>query len=76
MSKIYVKQEFRKSTLSSMDSSITATVYYTDDNSPRVYTNVHYPNAFSRKVFSQNSNIDHVEFHDSKDGSKWSEYPS
>ena len=73
--KIYVAPEFRKNSLANLDSSITATVYYTDNSSPRAYTNIHYPNAFSKKVFSQKSNIDHVEFHDSKDGSKWSKYP-
>ena len=62
--KFYVGNEFRKNRLSKQESPIRAEVYATGVDT-KVYTNIHYPTAFSKKVFKENSNVTHVIFKNS-----------
>lgn len=71
--KFFVSEEFRRNDLSSIKSSINATVHYTGDKSSRIYDNIHYPNSFAKKVFEQHTDIDYIEFKDVSNGKTWIE---
>ena len=65
--KFFVGNEFRTNRLSKQESSIRAEVHAPGVDI-KVYTNIHYPNAFSKKVFKENSNVTHVIFKNSDTG--------
>jgi hypothetical protein len=70
MAKFKVKSQFRKSDLSLKASSIEAEVHFVNEDT-KVYDNVHYPGAFSNKVFQRNMNATHVVFKDKSNNSSW-----
>lgn len=65
--KFYIGENFRKSHLSKKHSPITAEVHE-PGQSIKAYTNVHYPNAFAKKVFKENNSVTHIVFKDSSGG--------
>ena len=70
MSKFKVKSQFRKSELSLKASSIEAEVYFVSECT-KVYDNVHYPGAFSSRIFQNDENATHVVFKDKSNNSVW-----
>jgi hypothetical protein len=72
--KFYVGNQFRKNDLSKKESNIVAEVHIPGDIT-KLYTNVHFPNAFASRVFEQNSTADRVTFKDSSSSNKeWTIY--
>jgi hypothetical protein len=58
--KLYVKPEFRKNALSDVDTETRVEVHTTNETT-KVYNNIHYPQAFARKVFNESSSCTHIE---------------
>lgn len=58
-SKLYVAPEFRKSDLSGIDTDTRLEVHIAGE--VKVYNNIHYPNGFAKKVFTNNPSCTHVE---------------
>jgi len=72
--RFYVGNKFRKNDLSKKESDIVAEVH-TPGDVTKLYTNVHFPNAFAKRVFEQNSTADRVTFKDSSGSNKeWTIY--
>jgi len=68
--KFFVDDRFRTNKLSRKESPVSAEVH-TEGEKTKVYTNIHYANAFSKKVFARNHLITHIIFKDSSDNREW-----
>jgi hypothetical protein len=57
--KFKVGESFRKSDLSQIKTSREVWAVYNNGDT-KIYDNVHYPDAFAKKIFMNDSKIDHV----------------
>jgi len=67
--KYYVADKFRKNHLSKVESSVRAEV--TINGVTKGYTNIHFPNAFAKKIFRASPSCQSITFFDDSDSSTW-----
>lgn len=68
--KFFVDDKYRKNRLAHQDSSIRAEVYC-EGKPIKVYTNIHFPNAFAKKVFKDDKTCIQIKFIDVSDNTEW-----
>lgn len=57
--KFKVEDSFRTSDLSQMRTSCEVWAVYSNGDT-KIYDNVHYPSPFSKRVFTNDSKVDHI----------------
>lgn len=68
--KFFVGIDFRKNELSSAKTNLIVEVHSTEENI-KLYNNIHYPDAFAKKIFKNNNKVTHVIVRNAVDNSEY-----